>query len=168
MSITWSRSCFPILASPKIYCRGVLTSLSTQNLWCCGLVYPGTMSLRWRGMARRRTSMFPDANYGHCTITEDAIEDELENGNHCLSECIPAQMWHFLLLFFVTWHLTEEQDLVKELVALSTQERVQAIRDLPKSFEEKQNIRCVATAKINDSTQALSCSKLTITLGKEP
>lgn len=50
---------------------------------CCGLVYPGTMSVRWRGLARRRTSMFPDANYAHCTITEDAIVDELENGNHC-------------------------------------------------------------------------------------
>lgn len=43
--------------------------------------------------------------------------------------------------------MTEEQDLVKELVALSTQERVQAIRDLARSFEEKKHIRWVSTGK---------------------
>lgn len=65
---------------------------STQNLLCCGLVYPGTMSVRWRGMARRRTSMFPDSNYAHSTITEDAIVDELENGNHCGCLILPFRV----------------------------------------------------------------------------
>lgn len=80
--------------------------------------------------------MFPDANDAHSTITEDAIADELEN---------------------------EEQDLVKELVALSTQERVQAIRDLPKSFEEKQNIRSqvLAFKSAQDSHELTCCADFT-------
>lgn len=43
--------------------------------------------------------------------------------------------------------LTEEQNLVKELVALSTRDRIRAIRDLPMSFEEKKHIRWVLTNK---------------------
>lgn len=38
---------------------------------------------------------------------------------------------------------TEEQNLVKELVAMSTRERIHAIRDLPMSFEKKKSVRCV-------------------------
>uniref|UniRef100_A0A3P8TNK6 Transmembrane channel-like protein n=1 Tax=Amphiprion percula TaxID=161767 RepID=A0A3P8TNK6_AMPPE len=36
--------------------------------------------------------------------------------------------------------LTEEQDLVKELLAMSARDRTRAIRDLPMSFEEKKHI----------------------------
>lgn len=62
-----------------------------------------------------------------------------------LSEFFPVQMGPFFYL--VSWNLTEEQDLVKELVALSTQEQVRAIRELPRSFEEKKIIRWVSTGK---------------------
>uniref|UniRef100_A0A3B4VF35 Transmembrane channel-like protein n=1 Tax=Seriola dumerili TaxID=41447 RepID=A0A3B4VF35_SERDU len=37
-----------------------------------------------------------------------------------------------------------EQDLVKEFVALSTRDRIRAIRDLPMSFEEKKHIRLLS------------------------
>lgn len=36
---------------------------------------------------------------------------------------------------------TEEQHLVKELVAMSTRNRIKAIRDLPMSFDDKKHIR---------------------------
>lgn len=58
--------------------------------------------------------MFSTADPAHMALTEDAIRNEMEN---------------------------EEQNLVKELVALSTRDRIQAIRDLPMSFEEKKQIR---------------------------
>ncbi|XP_076585292.1 transmembrane channel-like protein 5 [Chaetodon auriga] len=74
----------------------------------------GSMTMRWRGMTMRRMSMFPSADPAHLAFTEDAIRDEVEN---------------------------EEQNLVKDLVALSTKDRVRAIRDLPMSFEEKKLIR---------------------------
>ncbi|XP_053274788.1 transmembrane channel-like protein 5 [Pleuronectes platessa] len=47
-------------------------------------------------------------------FTEDAIRNEMEN---------------------------EEQNLVKDLVAMSTRDRIRAIQDLPMSFEEKKHIR---------------------------
>ncbi|XP_022611491.1 transmembrane channel-like protein 5 isoform X2 [Seriola dumerili] len=74
----------------------------------------GHMTMRWRGMTRRRMSMFPNTDLAHLALTEDAIRNEMEN---------------------------EEQDLVKEFVALSTRDRIRAIRDLPMSFEEKKHIR---------------------------
>ncbi|XP_056228090.1 transmembrane channel-like protein 5 [Seriola aureovittata] len=74
----------------------------------------GHMTMRWRGMTRRRMSMFPNTDLAHLVLTEDAIRNEMEN---------------------------EQQDLVKEFVALSTQDRIRAIRDLPMSFEEKKHIR---------------------------
>ncbi|XP_030595721.1 transmembrane channel-like protein 5 [Archocentrus centrarchus] len=74
----------------------------------------GNVTMRWRGIAMRRMSMFPNADPAHTAFTEDAIRNEMEN---------------------------EEQNLVKELVALSTRDRIQAIRDLPVSFEEKKCIR---------------------------
>ncbi|KAM9857692.1 transmembrane channel-like protein 5 [Aulostomus maculatus] len=72
------------------------------------------MTMRWRGMTMRRMSMFSHANPGHLALTEEVIRNEMEN---------------------------EEQNLVKELVALSTRERIRAIRDLPMSFKEKKYIR---------------------------
>ncbi|XP_073326662.1 transmembrane channel-like protein 5 [Pagrus major] len=74
----------------------------------------GNMTMRWRGITMRRMSMFPTTDPSHLAFTEDAIRNEMEN---------------------------EEQNLVKELVALSTRDRIQAIRDLPMSFEEKKQIR---------------------------
>ncbi|XP_041641782.1 transmembrane channel-like protein 5 [Cheilinus undulatus] len=74
----------------------------------------GNMTMRWRGAAMRRMSMFPSADPAHLAFTEDAIRSEMEN---------------------------EEQNLVKELVALSTRDRIRAIRDLTMSFEEKKHIR---------------------------
>ncbi|XP_041790087.1 transmembrane channel-like protein 5 [Chelmon rostratus] len=71
-------------------------------------------TMRWRGITMKRMSMFPSDDPTHLAFTEDAIRDEMES---------------------------EEQNLVKELVALSTQDRVRAIRDLPMSFEEKKLIR---------------------------
>lgn len=58
--------------------------------------------------------MFPTTDPAHAAFTENAIRNEMEN---------------------------EEQNLVRELVGLSPQERTRAIRDLPMSFHEKKNIR---------------------------
>ncbi|XP_072239870.1 transmembrane channel-like protein 5 [Leuresthes tenuis] len=74
----------------------------------------GNMTMRWRGMAMRRMSMFPDVDPAHAALTEDAIRNEIGN---------------------------EEQNLVKELVAMSARDQVSAIRALPTNFEEKQQIR---------------------------
>ncbi|KAK5609532.1 hypothetical protein CRENBAI_006354 [Crenichthys baileyi] len=62
----------------------------------------------------RRMSMFPDADPAHAAFTEDAIKSEMEN---------------------------EEQNLVKELVALSTTDQIRKIRELPMSFKEKKHVR---------------------------
>uniref|UniRef100_A0A674C7J4 Transmembrane channel-like protein n=1 Tax=Salmo trutta TaxID=8032 RepID=A0A674C7J4_SALTR len=47
---------------------------------------------------------------------------------------------------------TEEQHLVKELVAMSTRDRIKAIRDLPMSFDDKKHIRysCHCICDIQD------------------
>lgn len=90
--------------------------------------------------------MLSDASYAHSAIGEAVIKDELENGNHCGSTTALFQVLSCANVW-VSWHLTEEQELVKELVALSTPERVRAIRDLPRSFEEKKIIRWVSTGK---------------------
>ncbi|KAJ4945152.1 hypothetical protein JOQ06_013688 [Pogonophryne albipinna] len=74
----------------------------------------GNMTMRRRGISMRRMSMFPNGDPNHVAFTEDAIRNEMEN---------------------------EEQNLVKELVALSTRDRIWAIRDLPMSFDEKKQIR---------------------------
>ncbi|XP_070683565.1 transmembrane channel-like protein 5 [Pempheris klunzingeri] len=74
----------------------------------------GNMTMRWRGITMRRMSMFPNADAAHRAFTEDAIRNEMEN---------------------------EEQNLVKEFVALSTRDRIRAIRGLPMSCEEKKHIR---------------------------
>lgn len=52
-------------------------------------------------------------------------------------------VWSTGRSLFLTSFVTEEQNLVKELVAMSTQERFHAIRELPMSFEEKKSIRWV-------------------------
>ncbi|XP_068178764.1 transmembrane channel-like protein 5 isoform X2 [Antennarius striatus] len=74
----------------------------------------GNMTMRWKEISNRRMSLFPNADPAHLALAEDAIRNEMEN---------------------------EEQNQVKELVAMSTQDRVRAIRDLPMSFEEKKRIR---------------------------
>lgn len=74
----------------------------------------GNMSIRWRGHTMRRMSMFSSAEPASLAPTADALQKEMEN---------------------------EEQNLVKDLVAMSTRERIHAIRDLPMSFEEKKSIR---------------------------
>ncbi|XP_034095189.1 transmembrane channel-like protein 5 isoform X2 [Gymnodraco acuticeps] len=74
----------------------------------------GNMTMRRRRISMRRMSMFPNGDPNHVAFTEDAIRNEMEN---------------------------EEQNLVKELVALSTRDRIWAIRDLPMSFDEKKHIR---------------------------
>lgn len=68
--------------------------------------------------------------------------------------------------------MTEEQNLVKELVALSTQDRIRAIRDLPMSFEEKKQIRWVLTDKhikvISFLVSVIVGTELIITSCREP
>ncbi|XP_021176016.2 transmembrane channel-like protein 5 [Fundulus heteroclitus] len=71
-------------------------------------------SVRWRGITMRRMSLFPNADPAHAAFTEDAIKSEMEN---------------------------EEENLVKELVDLSTTEQIRKIRELPMSFEAKKYIR---------------------------
>ncbi|XP_020561290.1 transmembrane channel-like protein 5 isoform X2 [Oryzias latipes] len=72
------------------------------------------MTVRLRGLAMRRMSMFPHASPADVDVTENAIREEMEN---------------------------DEQNLVKELVGMSTLEQTRAIRELTMSFEEKKNIR---------------------------
>ncbi|XP_031144746.1 transmembrane channel-like protein 5 isoform X1 [Sander lucioperca] len=91
----------------------------------------GNMTMRWRGMTMRRMSMFPNGNPTHIAFTEDAIRNEMEN---------------------------EEQNLVKELVALSTQDRIWAIRDLPMSVDEKKHIRSQVLAfKTSKQSRQFTC-----------
>ncbi|XP_068607057.1 transmembrane channel-like protein 5 [Brachionichthys hirsutus] len=74
----------------------------------------GNANMRWKGVPNRRMSVFPDADPAHLAFTEDAMRAEMED---------------------------EERNRVKELLAMSTQDRIRAIRDLPMSFEEKKHIR---------------------------
>ncbi|XP_059197470.1 transmembrane channel-like protein 5 [Centropristis striata] len=94
-------------------------------------VMSGNMTMRWRGMTMRRMSMFPNDDPVQSAFTEDAIRNEMEN---------------------------EEQNLVKELVALSTRDRIRAIRDLPMSFEEKKHIRSQVLAfKSSKKSRQFTC-----------
>ncbi|XP_068445348.1 transmembrane channel-like protein 5 [Clinocottus analis] len=91
----------------------------------------GTTTMRWRGRTMRRMSMFPNGDPTQVAFTEDAIRNEMEN---------------------------EEQTLVKELVALSTRERIHAIRDLPMSLDEKKHIRSQVLAfKSSKQSHQFSC-----------
>ncbi|KAF7662679.1 hypothetical protein LDENG_00229560 [Lucifuga dentata] len=95
--------------------------------------FSGNMTMRWRGVAMRRMSMFPNGDPAHLAFTENAIRNEMEN---------------------------EEQNLVKELVALSTRDRIRAVRDLPMSFEEKKHIRSqvLAFKSAKQSRQFTCCA----------
>ncbi|XP_031687663.1 transmembrane channel-like protein 5 isoform X1 [Oncorhynchus kisutch] len=74
----------------------------------------GHVSMRFRGS--RKMSLFPvgEAALGNLGLSEDDIRNEMEN---------------------------EEHNLVQELVAMSTRDRIKAIRDLPMSFDDKKHIR---------------------------
>ncbi|XP_067354176.1 transmembrane channel-like protein 5 isoform X2 [Channa argus] len=87
--------------------------------------------VRWRSASMRRMSMSPNSDPSYLQFTEDAIRTEMEN---------------------------EEQSLVKELVALSTRERIQAILDLPISFGEKKHIRSQVLAfKSSTKSRQITC-----------
>uniref|UniRef100_A0A665THQ9 Transmembrane channel-like protein n=1 Tax=Echeneis naucrates TaxID=173247 RepID=A0A665THQ9_ECHNA len=49
-------------------------------------------------------------------------------------------------IYLIIPSVTEEQNLVKELIDLSTRDRIRAIRELPMSFEEKKRIRWVMSS----------------------
>lgn len=91
----------------------------------------GNMTMRWRGLAMRRMSMFPDADPNHLQLTESAIMNEVDN---------------------------EEINLVRELVAMSTRDSIWAIRELPMSFEEKKHIRNQVLAfKSSKKSRQVTC-----------
>ncbi|XP_037108128.1 transmembrane channel-like protein 5 [Syngnathus acus] len=90
----------------------------------------GTMTMRWRGVGLRM-NMFSSQDPAHLAFTEEAIKTELEN---------------------------EEKSLVKELVDLSTRDRIKAIRDLPMSFEEKKHIRSEVLAFESKSRRFTCCA----------
>ncbi|XP_072319562.1 transmembrane channel-like protein 5 [Eucyclogobius newberryi] len=71
----------------------------------------GNMTMRWRGQTMRR--MFQNA-VPNLPFAENAVMAQVEN---------------------------EETNLVQELVAMSSRDRIRAIRDLPMSFQEKKHIR---------------------------
>ncbi|CAL9700720.1 unnamed protein product [Knipowitschia caucasica] len=71
----------------------------------------GNMTIRWRGHTMRRMFQNTDPNL---QLAENAIMAQVEN---------------------------EEIHLVRELVDMSTRDRIRAIRDLPLSFQEKKHIR---------------------------
>ncbi|XP_026214685.1 transmembrane channel-like protein 5 [Anabas testudineus] len=106
---------------------------SVSHVRSLSLQLPSSISanvtVRWRGI--RRMSMFPNTDPSHLAFAEDAIRDEMEN---------------------------EEQNLVKELVALSTRDQIRAIRELPMSFGEKKHIRTqVMTFKSSTQSQQFTC-----------
>ncbi|XP_024259413.2 transmembrane channel-like protein 5 isoform X1 [Oncorhynchus tshawytscha] len=91
----------------------------------------GHVSMRFRGS--RKMSLFPvgEAALGNLGLSEDDIRNEMEN---------------------------EEQNLVKELVAMSTRDRIKAIRDLPMSFDDKKHIRGqVLALKSLKKSRQLNC-----------
>ncbi|XP_029595030.1 transmembrane channel-like protein 5 isoform X2 [Salmo trutta] len=91
----------------------------------------GHVSMRFRGS--RKMSLFPvgEAALGNLGLSEDDIRNEMEN---------------------------EEQILVKELVAMSTRDRIKAIRDLPMSFDDKKHIRGqVLALKSFKKSRQLNC-----------
>uniref|UniRef100_A0A8C7RJS2 Transmembrane channel-like protein n=1 Tax=Oncorhynchus mykiss TaxID=8022 RepID=A0A8C7RJS2_ONCMY len=91
----------------------------------------GHVSMRFRGL--RKMSLFPvgEAALGNLGLSEDDIRNEMEN---------------------------EEQNLVKELVAMSTRDRIKAIRDLPMSFDDKKHIRGqVLALKSFKKSRQLNC-----------
>lgn len=92
----------------------------------------------------RRMSLFPSAEPAPLAAAEDVLQKEMENGKNVsrpFSDLCDQQGDPL----FLSSRVTEEQNLVKELVAMSTQERFHAIRELPMSFEEKKSIRWVWT-----------------------
>lgn len=149
-------------------------------------VHPGSTSMRWRGATMRRMSMFADPDTAHQAFAEDAIRNEMENGKrlcrlssyscgyvprdtqpvHCMAR------WVHITESLVILCVPEERNLVEELVDLSTRDRIRAIRDLPMSFEEKKQIRCVLIEKhfkvICFLVVVYVGSALTITLHKQP
>ncbi|XP_052361061.1 transmembrane channel-like protein 5 [Oncorhynchus keta] len=91
----------------------------------------GHVSMRFRGS--RKMSLFPvgEAALGNLGLSEDDIRNEMEN---------------------------EEQNLVKELVAMSTRDRIKATRDLPMSFDDKKHIRGqVLALKSFKKSRQLNC-----------
>ncbi|XP_031655383.1 transmembrane channel-like protein 5 isoform X2 [Oncorhynchus kisutch] len=91
----------------------------------------GHVSMRFRGS--RKMSLFPvgEAALGNLGLSEDDIRNEMEN---------------------------EEQNLVKELVAMSTRDTIKAIRDLPMSFDDKKHIRGqVLALKSFKKSRQLNC-----------
>uniref|UniRef100_A0AAQ5YNB9 Transmembrane channel-like protein n=1 Tax=Amphiprion ocellaris TaxID=80972 RepID=A0AAQ5YNB9_AMPOC len=60
--------------------------------------------------------------------------------------------------------LTEEQDLVKELLAMSARDRTRAIRDLPMSFEEKKHIRCLLFQSFRRAGYSIKSARQTLEL----
>uniref|UniRef100_A0A8C7I2J4 Transmembrane channel-like protein n=1 Tax=Oncorhynchus kisutch TaxID=8019 RepID=A0A8C7I2J4_ONCKI len=102
----------------------------------------GHVSMRFRGS--RKMSLFPvgEAALGNLGLSEDDIRNEMEN---------------------------EEQNLVKELVAMSTRDTIKAIRDLPMSFDDKKHIRGqVLALKSFKKSRQLNCfsdCSTTISLG---
>lgn len=88
----------------------------------------GNMTMRWRGLTMRRMFQNSDSNL---QFAENAIINQVEN---------------------------EEMNLVRELVEMSTRDRIRAIRDLPRSFEEKKRIRNQVLAfKSSKKSRQFSC-----------
>ncbi|CAL8330196.1 unnamed protein product [Lota lota] len=93
--------------------------------------FSANMTMGLRGMTMRRMSMFANGDPSHLSITEVAIQNELEH---------------------------EEQNLVKDLIACSTKDRIHGIRKLPMSYEEKKHIRSQVLAfKSSKKSRHLSC-----------
>ncbi|KAK7913572.1 hypothetical protein WMY93_013783 [Mugilogobius chulae] len=77
------------------------------------------MTMRWRGLTMKRMFQNSESNL---PFADNAIMTQVEN---------------------------EEMNLVRDLVAMSTRDRVRAIRNLPMSFQEKKHIRNQVLALIS-------------------
>lgn len=96
--------------------------------------------------------MFPNTDPAHLAMAEDAIRSEMENGKSLLTGgrlLLWVQQQHVKVTVRTCFILcaTEEQDLVKKIVAMSTRERTRAIRELQMSLEEKKHIRWVTRSQ---------------------
>lgn len=84
-------------------------------------------------------------------------------GHYIAHHCVKITGKSYLVFLCVT----EEQNLIKELIALSTRDQIRAIRDLPMSFDEKKHIRWVLIHK-RVKLVGFLVIRLTITPRREP
>lgn len=60
--------------------KSVTNTARRQKQILVSFVHPGTMTMRWRGLTMRGMNVFPNTDPAHLAFTEDAIRNEMEDG----------------------------------------------------------------------------------------